>query len=125
MKKDLADVSVDGLVYYCGGAKVNGAIELVSRELGFKAFYLSPWDDIAEGKRLAGQALIGAAINDARLIDWSVSEVRAEVRRMMEAGAPGGRFLFGTLLMPYRIPEANLRALFEAAYEFGALPYRG
>lgn len=125
MKRDLAGASMDGLVYYCGGAGVNGAMELVARELGFRAFYISPWDDIAEAKRLAGGALVGAAINDARLIDWSVSEVRAEVRRMMEAGLPGGHFLFGTLLMPYRIPEENLRALFEAAYEFGALTCRG
>lgn len=122
MKRDLAGQSMDGFVYYCGGARLNRVIDLVARELGFNAFYLSPWDDIAEGKRLvAGRGLVGAAINDTRLIDWSEKEIRAEVKRMMEAGLPGGRFLFGTLLMPYRIPEANLRVLFESAYEFGAI----
>ena len=55
------------------------------------------------------------------LLDWTETEIRTEVRRICEAGKPGGKFFFGTLLMPYRIPERNIRALFDAAYEFGAL----
>jgi len=38
MKRDLAGMSMDGLVYYCGGAGVNGAIEMVARELDSKPF---------------------------------------------------------------------------------------
>jgi uroporphyrinogen decarboxylase len=58
-------------------------------------------------------------INDIMLIDWNRDQVRAEVKRIIEAGKPGGRFLFGTLVMPYEIPEENIRALVEAAYEYG------
>jgi uroporphyrinogen decarboxylase len=32
---------------------------------------------------------------------------------------PGGHFMFGTVLMPYAIPEANVRAMLEAAFELG------
>jgi uroporphyrinogen decarboxylase len=39
---------------------------------------------------------------------------------MMDEGMPGGKFLFGTLVMPYGIPETNIRAMLEAAYEFGS-----
>jgi hypothetical protein len=41
------------------------------------------------------------------------------VKRMMEAGRPGGKFLFGTGVMPYGIPEENIRVMLDAAYEFG------
>jgi hypothetical protein len=33
--------------------------------------------------------------------------------------------LFGTLVMPYDIPERNIRAMLEAAYEFGSYENRG
>jgi hypothetical protein len=42
------------------------------------------------------------------------------VRRLIEAGMPGGKFLFGTCVMPYHIPEENIRTMLEAAYEFGS-----
>jgi uroporphyrinogen decarboxylase len=59
-------------------------------------------------------------IHDLRLIDWTRDEIRTEVRRMIEAGMPGGKFLFGTGVMPFAIPEENIRAMLEAAYRFGS-----
>lgn len=121
MRRDLAGFDMNDMVYYCGGASLTNVLDLAITELGFKAFYLSTMDDIAAGKRIvAGRGLVGSVINDAKLIDWSVAEIRAEVRRICEAGKPEGQFFFGTLLMPYRIPERNIRAMFDAAYEFGA-----
>lgn len=38
---------------------------------------------------------------------------------MIDAGKPGGKFLFGTGVMPYAIPEGNIQTMLEAAYEFG------
>lgn len=121
MRRDLEGFPMDNMVYYGGGA-INPAIELAIDELGFKTFYLSPWDDIAEAKRIvAGRGLIVGAFNDLLLLNRPRQEIRSEVRRMITAGKPGGRFGFGTLLMPYRIPEENIRTMFDAAYEFGAL----
>lgn len=120
MKRDLEPGGTEGVVYYCGSARFNDVIETVIEQLGIRTFYLSPWDDIAEGKKsVAGRGLTCGVINDIMLIDWSREEIRSEVRRMIDAGKPGGRFLFGTLVMPYAIPEENIRALLEAAYEFG------
>lgn len=122
MERDLAGMSMDGMVYYCGGAGLYNALDMAASKLGFRAFYLAPSDDIAASKRLiAGRGLTGAVINDAMLIDWTEAEIRAEVRRICEEGKPGGQFFFGTLLMPYRIPERNIRALFDAARDFGTL----
>jgi uroporphyrinogen decarboxylase len=126
MERDLKPVGTGGVVYYCGGARMNPVIDRVIRQLGLSAFYLSPMDDIAEGKRIiGGRALCAGVINDIPLIDWSRDRIRQEVGRMLEQGMPGGRFFFGTLVMPFGIPEENIRAMLEAAYEFGRYGNRG
>ncbi|MFA7405648.1 MAG: uroporphyrinogen decarboxylase family protein [Pelobacteraceae bacterium] len=120
MARDLEPGGTGGIVYYCGSSRFNNVIEEVITRLGIGVFYLSPMDDIAEGKRLvAGRGLTCGVINDIMLLEWSKEEIRAEVKRMIEAGKPGGKFLFGTLVMPYNIPEENIRTMLEAAYEYG------
>ena len=121
MARDLQPGGVDGVVYYCGSSQFNAVIEMVIEKFGIKTYYLSPWDDVAEGKRIiAGRGLTCGVINDIKFIDWSPAEIRTEVKRIIEAGMPGSQFLFGTLVMPLKIPEANIRALLDAAYEFGS-----
>jgi uroporphyrinogen decarboxylase len=120
MKKDLAAVGVNDVVYYCGSSRMNNVINQVIEDLNIKTFYLSPNDNVAEGKKIiANRGLTCGVINDIRLIDWTEQEVRSEVKRIIEAGMPGGQFAFGTLVMPYKIPERNIWAMLEAAYEFG------
>ena len=46
----------------------------------------------------------------------------AEVKRMIDIGKPGGHFLFGTGVMPLAVPEANIRAMLDASFEYGRLP---
>jgi uroporphyrinogen decarboxylase len=41
---------------------------------------------------------------------------------MCEIGKPGGHFLFGTGVMPMAIPEANIKVMLDAAFEYGRLP---
>ena len=65
------------------------------------------------------EGLTCGVINDIRLIEWSPDEIRQEVRRMLATGMPGGHFLFGTGVMPYCIPEHNIRTMLDAAYEYG------
>ena len=121
MEKDLQPGGMEGVVYYAGSARFNKVIELVIERLGISTYYLSPLDDVAEGKRIvAGRGLTCGVINDIKLIDWTPEEIRHEVKRIIDAGMPGGRFLFGTIVMPYAIPEENIRALVDAAYEYGS-----
>jgi len=120
IEKDIRAVGPAGIVYYCGTSRCNRVIDTVLERTGIGVYYLSPLDDLAEGKRIiAGRGLTCGVINDIRLIDWTREEIRAEVRRLIEAGMPGGKFLFGTGVMPYQIPEQNIRTMLEAAYEFG------
>ncbi|MGD9213879.1 MAG: uroporphyrinogen decarboxylase family protein [Desulfobacteraceae bacterium] len=121
MERDLMPVGTQGVVYYCGSSRFNNVIDRVIEKLGIEAFYLSPLDDIAEAKKIiAGRALCAGVINDIKLIDWTKEEIRNEVKRMIDAGMPGGKFLFGTLAMPYGIPEENIKAMLHAAYELGS-----
>jgi uroporphyrinogen-III decarboxylase len=121
MERDLKPGGTQGVVYYCGGARLNSVIDQVLERTGITTYYLSPMDDISQAKRIiAGRALTAGVINDIKLIDWTPEEIRSEVKRIIGEGMPGGRFFFGTLLMPYHIPEENIRAMLEAAYEFGS-----
>ncbi|MDD2850728.1 MAG: uroporphyrinogen decarboxylase family protein [Desulfuromonadaceae bacterium] len=124
MKRDLEEGGTAGIVYYCGGARMNSVLERVITETGIATYYLSPMDAISEGKRIiAGRALCAGVINDIRLVARAPQQVREEVRTMLKAGMPGGRFFFGTLVMPLAIPEANIRAMIDAVREFGSSPW--
>ena len=118
--RDIQAIGPDGVVYYCGMARMNDVIGVVRERTGLGTYYVSPLDDLASAKQIIGtQGLTCGVINDIRLIDWSPAEIRQEVKRMMEAGMPGGHFLFGTGVMPYCIPEENIRTMLNAAYEYG------
>lgn len=120
MERDLAPGGVEGIVYYCGSSRLNAVMTEVLARTGITSYYLSPLDDLAEARRLAGPgALLAGVINDIPLIDWPPERVRQEVHAIVSAGARSGRFLFGTLLMPLAIPEENIRAMLEAAFQAG------
>ncbi|NNM82170.1 MAG: uroporphyrinogen decarboxylase [Burkholderiales bacterium] len=123
MRKDLEPGGIDGVVYYVGGARLNTVIDQVIHDVGIRTFYPGPRDDIGESMRIiAGRALCAGVINDIRLIDWTREEIRAEVKRIVEGGLREGRnFFFGTVVMPYGIPEENIRTMIEAAHEYGSL----
>jgi uroporphyrinogen decarboxylase len=123
MKRDLADNGPANIVYYCGMAPFNDVIEPVLAELGIGSYYISPMADLAEAKALIGsRALTCGVIDDIRMIRYTPEETREEVRRMCSIGTPGGHFLFGTGVMPVAVPEANVRAMLDAAFEYGRLP---
>jgi uroporphyrinogen decarboxylase len=118
--RDLQDVGTDGIVYYCGSARMNNVIDELIKTLAIKTFYLSPLDDISQAKQIiAGRAMAAGVINDIELVRWTKGEIRSEVKRMFDAGLPGGRFFFGTLVMPYAIPKESIQYMLEAVYEFG------
>lgn len=120
IEKDIKAVGTAGIVYYCGMARFNNVIDIVLRKTGIGVYYLSPLSDIEEGKKIiSGRGLTCGVINDIKLIEWSKQEIRAEVKKMLDEGMSGGKFLFGTGVMPYAIPEANIRTMCESVYEFG------
>lgn len=120
MRRDLEGVDRTGLVYYCGMEPFNDVIDDARRELGFDIFYISPLADLDQAIKIIGDTgLTCGVIDDIRMVRWTPAEVRAEVRRICGIGARHGRFLFGTGVMPALIPEANIRAMVEAAYEYG------
>lgn len=122
IQKEIAATGASGWVYYCGMSRLNAVIDTVIEHTDLGAFYISPLDDVAKAKQIvAGRALTCGVINDIRLLEWSGPEIRQAVKRLIDAGKPGGKFLFGTGVMPYNIPENSIRVMLEAAYEFGRL----
>ena len=123
MKRDLAPGGVGGIVYYCGMAPFNNVITQVMDELDINIHYISPMADLAEAKAIIGsKGLTCGVIDDIKLIHWTPEQTRAEVKRMCEIGKPGGHFLFGNGVMPMAVPEANIKAMLEAAFEYGSTP---
>jgi uroporphyrinogen decarboxylase len=123
MKRDLAINGPAGIVYYCGMAPFNNVIAQVMLELDIGAYYISPMADLAEAKAIIGnRGLTCGVIDDIKMIRWTPEQTRAEVKRMCAIGKPGGRFLFGNGVMPQSVPEANIRAMVDAAFEFGSYP---
>lgn len=122
MRQDLQPGGVDDVVYYCGMAPFNDVINDVFEQLHIQAHYISPLADLAEAKRLIhNRGLTCGVIDDIKMIHWSAAETRAEVKRIIDIGKPGGHFLFGTGVMPMAVPETNIKAMLEAAFEYGAL----
>ena len=123
MKRDLAPGGVGNITYYCGMAPFNSVIQQVIDELKIGTYYISPLADLAEAKAIVGnQGLTCGVIDDIKMIHWTPEQTRAEVKRMCDIGVPGGHFLFGTGVMPLAVPEANIRAMIDAAMEFGSTP---
>jgi len=120
MQRDLIN-GVDNIVYYCGMGPLNTVTELVIDKLKVNIFYPAPEDDLTESKRLInGKGLTSGVIDDIKMIHWTKQETRDEVKRIMELGKPGGHFLFGTGFMPLDIPEENIIAMLDAAFEYGS-----
>jgi uroporphyrinogen decarboxylase len=120
IQRDVAGTGTDGLIYFSGGARIATTVPMLTQHTDIGIYHLNPFDDISAAKTAtAGKALIVAAINDIPLIDCTEAEIRESVRRIMQRGAPGGGFIFGTLMMPCDIPESSIRAMIRAGHEFG------
>jgi uroporphyrinogen decarboxylase len=121
MKRDLAPGGISNIVYYCGMAPFNNVIEQVMSELNIGCYYISPMADLAEAKTIIGKKALTCVIDDIKMIHWSAEETRAEVKRLCDTGKPGGHFLFGTGVMPLAVPESNVKAMLDAAFEYGRM----
>ena len=121
IQKEMKAVGPEGMVYYCGMSRFNRVISAVMDATDFRTFFISPLDDIAQAKRIiAGRGLTCGVINDIQMIQWSQKQIRSEVKRIIDMGMPGGKFLFGTGVMPYNIPEKNIRTMLDAVYSYGS-----
>ncbi|PPD35771.1 MAG: uroporphyrinogen decarboxylase [Methylomonas sp.] len=122
MQQDLQPGGVHDVVYYCGMAPFNDVIDDVFEQLQIKCHYISPLADLAVAKRIIHRrGLTCGVIDDIKMINWSADETRAEVKRIIDIGKTEGHFLFGTGVMPMAIPETNIKAMLDAAFEYGAL----
>ncbi len=93
-------------------------------DLGVQAVSTDPDDDVRQVKRLVGKQLaVLGGLNDLAMLNWGPSEAEEQVRRAIEAGAPGAGFI---LSHQYEIPDKVgfevLTAVVEAAKKWGRYP---
>lgn len=120
IKRELQAVGAEGLVYYCGMSRLNNVLDILLEATDFRTFYTSPLDDIAEAVSIIGsRGLTCGVINDIKLLEWGEEDIDKEVKRIINSGKEQGRFLFGTGVMPYNIPETSIRKMLESAYQYG------
>jgi len=118
--RDMHAAGPDGITYFNGGGRINPMLDDIIEHTGIMTYYINPLDDVAEAKKIIGKRGISSGvINDIPLIDWSKEEIDQEVKTIMRAGSAGGRFIFGTLVMPYMIPDKSIHYLFDAARKYG------
>ena len=67
----------------------------------------------------------GGAIDSQHVLPYaSVEQVRADVRKNLEAFKPGGGYVFNNVHnIQAGVPPENILALYDAAYEFGFYNY--
>lgn len=123
IEKDIQAIGTEGVVFYCGMSRMNAVLEIVLERTGIEVYNLSPLDDVSEGKRLvAGRGLTVGVLNDLKLCECSHEEIRQEVKRILDAGMPGGKFVFETMGLPYCVSDDSIfRTMLEAAYKFGSV----
>ena len=54
------------------------------------------------------------------MIHWTPEQTRGS-QAYPRRGKPGGHFLFGTGVVSLAVPEANIRAMLDAAHLYGSL----
>jgi uroporphyrinogen-III decarboxylase len=100
--------------------RYNARLDCLTEVPPGKVFYHFEEVDMAEAKKkLGGIACIAGGFRST-LLDWGTpEEVREEVKRQMDACAPGGGYVFETSCGIGNAKLENVEAMFEAAREFG------
>lgn len=120
INEDVKFTGTDGLIYFNGGAMLNGVLDRLVEKSGFRVFHINPMDEIPEAlKIINGRGLLIGTINDIMLMNWSNKEIEMEIQRIIDLGSLGGGFIFGTLLMPYMIPDNKIKHLIDSAKRIG------
>jgi len=120
IKRDLNTNRNTDIIFYSGGSRINPIIAEIKDATGIPIYYPNPMDEILETRNILNdQAIFVGVINDIKLLSWSATEIEKQVEHIMHLGAPGGRFIFGTMTMPMILPEEKIRLMLESAYKYG------
>ena len=120
--------SYDAYVDYYDDGKMDGILEYLAEAGVDIAETIGPEPmgdiDLASAKKRVGDKIcLKGHIDQVNTICFGTPEqIRQAVRKAIEAGAPGSGFILGTSdsIRPESPPE-NVKAYFDAAYEFGVL----
>ncbi len=126
--KKMGDICRDrglGFIYHSDGDCTEALQDLI--DCGFQGYHpIQPnCMDIVEVKRKWGKSLclLGNINLDSTLTLGTPEDVRAEVYERIRTIGPGGGYMVSSSnSIPDYVPLANMKALFEATFEFGTYP---
>jgi len=116
----LAIIDSGKVPYIYTEGKYNSRIDCLTEVPPGKVFYHFEEVDMAVAKKkLGGIACISGGF-PAALLDWGKPEqIREEMKRLYDACAPGGGFIFETSCGLGNCKRENVEAMFESARELG------
>ena len=116
----LAIIECGKIPYIYTEGKYNTRIDCLTEVPPGKVFYHFEDVDMAVAKKkLGGIACISGGFPSA-LLDWGTPEkVRDEVKRILDACAPGGGFIFETSCGMGNAKRENVEAMFDTVREYG------
>ncbi len=101
--------------------KMDSRLEVIARDLPKgKTVWLLDRTDMAHAKATLGQvAALQGNVPLSLLATGTPEDVRQYCRRLIEVAAPGGGFLLDSGAVIYDAKEANVRAMIQAARDYG------
>ncbi len=107
-------------VFFAEG-KMDSRLEVIARDLPKgRTVWLLDRTDMAHAKATLGRvAALQGNVPLSLLATGTPEEVREYCRRLIEVAAPGGGFLLDSGAVIYDAKEANVRAMLQAARDFG------
>jgi hypothetical protein len=124
LKKVMNALIADGLkVSLFAEGSYNTRLDLLNEFPRSAVHWIFDRTDMAKAKRILGaDCSLQGNVPASLLVMGSPEEVKAESRRLIEICAPGGGYILGPGAIPESPKLENLRAMAEAAREYGVYP---
>jgi methanogenic corrinoid protein MtbC1/uroporphyrinogen-III decarboxylase len=108
-------------VHHCGS--VNQVLEGYAKIHNIKFLEIGFGSDVKRTREVCGPEMaLNARINPVLMKNGTTEEVEAEVRRLIDAGAPLHNFSIDTVGLTYGTPDENVKAARKTAAEYGKVP---
>jgi methanogenic corrinoid protein MtbC1/uroporphyrinogen-III decarboxylase len=111
-------------VHHCGS--VNQVLDGYAKIRYLEFIEIGFGSDVKRGREVFGpKVAVNSRINPVLMKTGTTEEVAAEVRSLIDQGAPLHNFSIDTVGLTYGTPDENIRAARETAAEYGKIPSFG
>ncbi len=117
---EVADACGPVGIHHCGS--VNEVMEGYAKVRHLEFLEVGFGSDVRKTRQVFGpDVAVNARINPVQMKNGSPQEIEAEVRRLIDEGAPLENFSIDTVGLTHGTPDENVRAALKAAAEYGTI----